>query len=51
MQKHNRVFSIAFLIIPDGFIMESNFLTHLLHEYAILDSSGTGRGSWNKWRE
>lgn len=44
MQKHNRLFSIAFLIIPDGFIMESNFLTHLLHKYSILDSSGTVGG-------
>lgn len=45
MQKHNRLFSITFLIIPDAFITESNFLTHLLHKYAILDSSGTVGGA------
>lgn len=44
MQKQNCLFSIALLIIPDAFIMESNFLTHLLHKYAILDSSGTVGG-------
>lgn len=41
VQKRNRLFSIAFLIIPDAFLMESNFLTHLLHKYALLDSNGT----------
>lgn len=44
MQKQNRLFSIALLIIPDAFIVESNFPIHLLHKYSILDSSGTAGG-------
>lgn len=39
-----RIFSIPLLIVPDAIIMESNFLTHLLHRYLMLDSSGTAGG-------